>query len=51
MAEPSAIVIEKLAHYYGSGALRKQISSTSTEIEAGEIVIVTGPRGPGRRRS
>jgi putative ABC transport system ATP-binding protein len=49
MAEPSAIVIEKLAHYYGSGALRKQILfDVDAEIRAGEIVIVTGPSGSGK---
>ena len=49
MAEPSAIVIEGLDHYYGAGPLRKQILfDVHAEIRAGEIVIVTGPSGSGK---
>jgi putative ABC transport system ATP-binding protein len=49
MAEPPAIRIEGLAHYYGSGALRRQILfDVDAEIRAGEIVIVTGPSGSGK---
>jgi putative ABC transport system ATP-binding protein len=49
MPDPSAIVIEGLDHYYGSGPLRKQILfDIQAEIRAGEIVIVTGPSGSGK---
>jgi putative ABC transport system ATP-binding protein len=49
MAEPSAIVVQQLDHYYGSGALRRQILfGIDAEIRAGEIVIVTGPSGSGK---
>lgn len=47
-AEP-AIRIEALDHHYGRGTLRKQIlHDVSTEIPAGEIVILTGPSGSGK---
>jgi putative ABC transport system ATP-binding protein len=43
------IAVERLSHYYGSGDLRKQIlHEVTTEIGAGEIVIVTGPSGSGK---
>ena len=43
------IAIEGLSHYFGSGELRKQILfDITTEIRAGEIVIVTGPSGSGK---
>ncbi len=49
---PSAdapVVVEHLNHYYGKGALRRQIlHDISTVIPAGEIVIVTGPSGSGK---
>jgi len=42
-------VVESLCHYYGKGALRRQILfDVSTSVPAGEIVIVTGPSGSGK---
>ena len=43
------ISIEALNHYYGKGALKKQILfDINLEIFAGEIVIMTGPSGSGK---
>ena len=43
------ISIEALNHYYGKGALNKQILfDINLEIFAGEIVIMTGPSGSGK---
>ncbi len=48
MLEP-VIAIEALNHYYGKGALKKQILfDINLEIFAGEIVIMTGPSGSGK---
>jgi putative ABC transport system ATP-binding protein len=45
----SAILSESVSHYYGRGALRKQILfGINLEIPEGEIVIVTGPSGSGK---
>ena len=49
MAKKSVITIEKLNHYYGKGALRKQtLFDINLEIFSGEIVIMTGPSGSGK---
>jgi putative ABC transport system ATP-binding protein len=46
---PAVIQIQNLNHYYGVGALRKQVLfDVTTEIDAGEIVILTGPSGSGK---
>jgi len=46
-AEP--VVVERLDHHYGKGALRRQILfDVSATIPPGEIIIVTGPSGSGK---
>jgi putative ABC transport system ATP-binding protein len=48
-ARETLISIEGLQHAYGKGVLRKQIlEEISTDIRAGEIVILTGPSGSGK---
>jgi putative ABC transport system ATP-binding protein len=49
MSGAPLIVVDRLNHYFGAGALRKQtLFDVSTEIQAGEIVIMTGPSGSGK---
>ncbi len=43
------ICVSNLNHYFGEGALRKQVLfDINLEINAGEIVIMTGPSGSGK---
>ena len=49
IAKEPVIAIKNLNHYYGKGALRKQILfDINLEIYSGEIVIMTGPSGSGK---
>jgi putative ABC transport system ATP-binding protein len=47
-AEP-VVLVEHVNHYFGRGALRKQILfDVSATVQPGEIVILTGPSGSGK---
>ena len=49
MSEEPVIAVKNLNHYYGKGALKKQILfDINLEIFSGEIVIMTGPSGSGK---
>lgn len=48
VSEP-VIYVNNLNHYFGEGALRKQVLfNINLKINAGEIVIMTGPSGSGK---
>lgn len=43
------LAVQKLNHYFGQGALKKQVLfDIDLEIKAGEIIIMTGPSGSGK---
>jgi putative ABC transport system ATP-binding protein len=49
MMQTPVINIQNISHYYGKGALKKQILfDINLEIYPGEIVIMTGPSGSGK---
>ena len=49
MGTAAPISLSNVSYFFGRGALRKQIlHGISTEIQAGEIVILTGPSGSGK---
>ena len=49
MSGTNPIQVENVSYFYGKGNLRKQILfEVSTEIAAGEIIILTGPSGSGK---
>ena len=49
MKQEPIVAIKHLKHYFGHGALRKQVlSDIFLEVQPGEIVIMTGPSGSGK---
>ena len=49
MDEQPVVAIKNLNHYYGKGALKKQIlHNINLKIYPGEIIIMTGPSGSGK---
>ena len=49
MSSSAPIALEGVSHVYGKGALAKQVLfDIATEIEGGQIIILTGPSGSGK---
>jgi putative ABC transport system ATP-binding protein len=49
MDQKALIAVENVSYAFGKGALKKQILfDISTEVAAGEIIILTGPSGSGK---
>jgi putative ABC transport system ATP-binding protein len=49
IASTSVVSIKKLNHYFGQGALKKQILfNINLTVKSGEIVILKGPSGSGK---
>jgi putative ABC transport system ATP-binding protein len=49
MSVETPIALEGVSYLYGKGSLRKQILfDISTDVKAGEIIILTGPSGSGK---
>ena len=49
MAAVAAIALNGLCHWYGSGAMRRQVlDGVNLQVAAGEVVLLTGPSGCGK---
>jgi putative ABC transport system ATP-binding protein len=49
MASPAAIHLEGLSHWYGRGAMRRQVlQGVDLTVAPGEVVLLTGPSGCGK---
>jgi putative ABC transport system ATP-binding protein len=49
MATPAAIHLDGLSHWFGSGAMRRQVlQGVDLTVAPGEVVLLTGPSGCGK---
>ena len=49
MAAAAAIELNGLCHWYGAGAMRRQVlDGVNLQVAAGEVVLLTGPSGCGK---